>query len=68
MIRRGSDYNKQGAGDRQLPDQCESLINYIFLSPFCVPPHLGHFLKGKGTNQKKQNVLLLYFSRLTKVF
>ena len=32
-----------------------------------LPLRLGHFLKGEGINQKKQNVMLLQLSRVTKV-
>ena len=38
-----------------------SRLSIISLTIFAIlcPSRLGHFLKGKGTNQKKQNVLLL---------
>ena len=32
-----------------------------------LPFMLGHFLKGEGINQKKQNVMLLQLIRVTKV-
>ena len=32
-----------------------------------LPLHLGHFLKGEGKTQKKQNVILLQLSRVIKI-
>ena len=42
----------------------------LSVTPFSMhgsPSRLGHFLSGKGVNQKKEKVMLLHFSLVTKV-